>query len=187
VTARWLLPVLVLLSGCAVFEVTPEEAKTLERIESMGLRRGEAGEVPSTTVGLANAWGPLGLLFGPRLGVMPLGGAGNFYLSSRVREGGRAQWWIGVLNSVLWPVSPLWSVPQVLKDSDVTNQKETAFFFTRTVSGASVMNSWESRKRIAPSIGPWPLVPEQPAPAPGEDRSEAKSPPDSPPTEKKKE
>lgn len=164
-TARWLLVILAMLPACAVFEVTPEEARTLERIESMGLRRSEAGQVPSTTVGIANAWGPLGLLFGPRLGVLPLGGAGNFYLSSRVEEGGRAQWWIGVMNSLLWPVSPLWSVPQVLADSDVANRKETAFYFTRTVAGASVMNAWEMRERSAPSIGPRPVVP-QPPPSP---------------------
>jgi hypothetical protein len=167
-----------------VFEVTPEEAKTLDRIESMGLRRSEAGQVPSTTVGLANAWGPLGLLFGPRLGVVPLGGAGNFYLASRVEAGGRAQWWIGVVNSLLWPVSPLWSVPQVLEDSDVVNRKETAFYFTRTVSGASVMNAWEMRRRTAPSIGPWPVFPTRPSEQGSQD-SPAEQRPTAPSTEKK--
>lgn len=133
------------LPSCAVYRLTAEEAQALDRLEQLGLRRTEAGQVPPAAVGLANAWGPLGLLFGPDLGVVRLGGAGNFFLASRDEDRGTTQLWLGVLNSLLWPISPLWSVPQVIEDAHTVNEKSTAFYFERTARGAAVLAAWRSR------------------------------------------
>jgi hypothetical protein len=163
----YLLVVGLLLAGlpsCAVFQVTRDEEQTLARLQEHGLRRTEAGAIPPTMVALANAWGPLALLFGPQLGVFPLGGAGNFFLADRVPENASAQRRLGVVNSLLWPLSPLWSVAQVVADTRVVNEKETAFFYSRTVRGAAALAAWDARARAMAAEFP-PRVPETPLPA----------------------
>jgi len=176
--------VAVILPGCAVYRLTSEEQEALERLETLGLRRTEAGQTPPASIGLANAWGPLGILFGPQLGVVPLGGAGNFYLSSRDEERGTSQLWLGVLNSVLWPVSPLWSVPQVIRDAQTVNEKETTFYFDRTARGAAVMAAWRSRIP-GPPTEISPPGPETAPAKPPEEPAPGEAPPVAPPAEKK--
>lgn len=159
------LLVLLLLPGCAIYSLTPSEREVLEELEHLGLRPTEAGTLPPSTVGLANAWGPIGLLFGPDLGVVPLGGAGNFFLASRVEESS-GQFWLGVLNSVTWPISTIWSVPQVVGDADVVNRKETAFHFTGTIRGVHELKHWRAQAR-QPAAG-MPGGPVMPAHPPGD-------------------
>ncbi|MEX0886182.1 MAG: hypothetical protein WD009_07055 [Phycisphaeraceae bacterium] len=50
-----------------------------------------------------------------------LPGIGNFYLASGTDESG--QMWVGVANLLLWPVSPIWGVPQAAIDAQTINRK----------------------------------------------------------------
>lgn len=141
-----LILALALLSGCTTLHLSDEEARVLEHLETLGIRSTEEGTAPPATLALANAWGPLGLVFGPNLGALPLGGAGNFHMSDRLQgKEAETQWWLGVLNACTWPLSPLWSVPQVIRDAEVVNQKDTAFFFTRTFLGTRALAAHQAR------------------------------------------
>lgn len=128
-------------SGCTSYALTADERADLERLEAFDIKPGEAAGSPPRTLALANAWGPLGLLLGPDLGYFPLGGTANFFLAEQA-GGDSAQWWLGVMNSVTWPVSAIWSIPQVVNDAAVLNQRDTIFFYRRTLRGAA---EWQRR------------------------------------------
>jgi len=152
------LPILALalLTGCTTVRLTDEEVRVLGHLESLGIRPTEEGTAPPASLALANAWGPLGLVFGPSLGGLPLGGSGNFHLAERLQgEEAETQWWLGVVNACTWPLSPLWSVPQVINDAEVVNQKDTAFFFTRTFTGTRALSLHQARRlRPIPAAPP---------------------------------
>ena len=158
-----LILMLALLSGCTTLQVTEEEEEVLGRLESMEIRRTEEGSAPPSLVAMANAWGPLGIFLGSQLGGFPLGGTGNFYLAERLRgKDADTQWWLGLINSCTWPVSPLWSVPQVINDSRVVNQKDTAFYFTSTLRGGNDLGKRRALQLRAPFA--FPPVKEQSKP-----------------------
>ena len=156
-----------LLSGCTTLELTEEEVEVLDSLESMEIRRTEAGSAPPSLVAMANAWGPLGILLGSPLDGFPLGGTGNFYLAERLRgEDADTQWWLGLVNSCTWPVSPLWSVPQLISDSRVVNQKDTAFYFTSTLRGVNDLGRHRARKLRSPAAFPRVKAQETPGATP---------------------
>jgi hypothetical protein len=164
VSLALLLACFATAAGCMRYALTPDEEARLEQLAVLDIHPGEGASSPPAALGLANAWGPLGLLLGPDLGYFPLGGTGNFFLAEQA-GGDRGQWWLGVLNSVTWPVSALWSVPQVIGDAEVINQRDTIFFYQRTLRGAadwqrlSGRATWMRQVERLERLDPSPRIP----------------------------
>lgn len=65
------------------------------------------------------------------LNVLP--GFGNFYLAYGSDES--AQWPIGMVNLLLWPISVVWGVPMAAVDANTMNKKETAYYYQYDKNG----------------------------------------------------
>ncbi len=149
----------ITLGGCGTVRVSAEDEAFLERLERVGVKPREGGSANPTRLALANAWGPIGLLFGPDIGYFPLGGAANFFLADQLGSDA-GQRWLGVVNTATWPVSTLWSVPQVIRDSHAINRSDTVFFYTKTRRGLAALD------RLMREAGPDSVIESARGPAP---------------------
>ena len=100
-TATMLAMVLV-FSGCV--SMSSAEREGWRAMEAEGARSSQGPKNPALAGGL---------------NLLP--GIGNFYLATNTDESG--QIWVGVANLLLWPMSPIWGVPQAVVDANTINKK----------------------------------------------------------------
>ena len=66
------------------------------------------------------------------LNILP--GFGNFYLGMG-NAGDGSQSIYGVINLFLWPISPIWAVPQAAIDAKTINERDFVFYYEHTDNG----------------------------------------------------
>ena len=89
-------------SGCV--SMSSAEREGWRAMEAQGARASQGPKHPAIAGGL---------------NLLP--GIGNFYLATGTDESG--QIWVGVANLLLWPMSPIWGVPQAVVDANTINKK----------------------------------------------------------------
>lgn len=104
----WPALALTLCAGCMV--LSTEERVHLGRLEERGY---SVASPPAGFEAPVEAWTVAGL------NVLP--GIGNFYLAAKGGPGW--QWAMGVGNLLLWPISPLWAVPEGGMDARTLNER----------------------------------------------------------------
>ncbi|MBC8207287.1 MAG: hypothetical protein ISR85_05665 [Kiritimatiellales bacterium] len=97
------------VTGCA--SISRSDRQMLRQIESYGL--GKTDEEIKKPVMAAV------------LNLLP--GIGNFYLATGTEQGD--QWIYGTCNLLLWPISPIWAVPQAAIDAGTINKLETIYYY----------------------------------------------------------
>ncbi len=74
------------------------------------------------------------------LNILP--GFGNFYLA--MGEGADSNHYVfGFINLLLWPISPLWAVPEGVIDAQTINKREMIYFYKSDPYGKNELRQKE--------------------------------------------
>lgn len=79
------------------------------------------------------------------LNILP--GFGNFYLGMGNGADG-SQSIYGVVNLLLWPISPIWGIPQAVIDAKTINERDLVFYYEHTEAG---QEEWLERQEVSSS------------------------------------
>lgn len=79
------------------------------------------------------------------LNILP--GFGNFYLGMGNGADG-TQSIYGVVNLLLWPISPIWGIPQAVIDAKTINECDLVFYYEHTDAG---QEEWLERQEVSSS------------------------------------
>lgn len=79
------------------------------------------------------------------LNILP--GFGNFYLGMGSGADG-SQSIYGVVNLLLWPISPIWGIPQAVIDAKTINERDLVFYYEHTDAG---QEEWLERQETSSS------------------------------------
>ncbi len=107
----WPVAVLVLAAGSGCVSMTGYDRAAYAEVRDLNLPRDVGVHKDPVLAGVLN--------------VLP--GIGNFYLAVHTEES--AQWPIGVVNLVTWPVSILWGVPEAAIDAKRINKKQVIGYY----------------------------------------------------------
>lgn len=104
-----ILLVVSLFQGCA--SISRSDRAMLRQIEYCGLGKTDEQVKKPVMAGVLNL----------------LPGIGNFYLATGTEQGD--QWIYGTGNLLLWPISPIWGVPEAAIDAGTINKLETVYYY----------------------------------------------------------
>ena len=122
------------LSSCV--SLSYQEKVTLKKLKKSGLN----AEIS------ANGWEkPVNPLLAGALNILP--GFGNFYLGMGNGADG-TQSIYGVFNLLLWPISPIWGIPQAVIDAKTINERDLVFYYEHTDAG---QEEWLERQEVSSS------------------------------------
>lgn len=52
----------------------------------------------------------------------------------------------GVVNLLLWPISPIWGIPQVIIDAKIINERDLIFYYEHTEAG---QKEWPEHQEVS--------------------------------------
>lgn len=113
---RSLILVFACLGGCV--NMTTEDRLMVQELEHYGVYNGDFKVKSPAGAGM--------------LSLLP--GFGNFYLAAGNHRHGE-QWAFGVMNLLLWPLAPIWAIPQCVADGMTINDLEMVYYFRLTEPG----------------------------------------------------
>lgn len=124
-----LVSLLCLISACTT--LTGHERLVLRDLKSDGI------SVENPT----GMWEkPASPLLAGVLNLLP--GFGNFYLGmGNAADGSQSIY--GVVNLLLWPLSPIWGIPQAVIDAKTINERDLVFYYEHTTDG---QDEWLERQ-----------------------------------------
>jgi len=118
---------LTFVSLPACISLSQSDETVLRELRSQGVRE-DVQKKDAVTAGVLN--------------VLP--GFGNFYLAVGTDEG--SQWLFGFLNLLLWPISPIWGIPEAAIDANTINKKETVYYYTYDANGKAELAKIRARQ-----------------------------------------
>jgi hypothetical protein len=121
--------VLFSIVGCA--SISRSDRAMLREIESCGLGKQDERVKNPVAAGVLNL----------------LPGIGNFYLAAGTDQSD--QWIYGTLNLLLWPISPIWGVPEAAIDAGTINKLETVYYYRYDVFGQKELAAAKLRLGVA--------------------------------------
>ncbi len=110
-----------MLCGCTT--LTRQEEIHLRQLKSYGI---------TVDKPIGNYEKPTSVLFAAGLNILP--GIGNLYLGSG-NAAEPSHWLYGFLNFLMWPISPIWAVPEAAIDAHNINQRELVYYYQYDKNG----------------------------------------------------
>jgi len=113
--------VFISIAGCT--SLTQQQVQKLNELNSKGISSTQKKEKsPIAAAGL---------------NLLP--GFGNYYLAYGTNES--PQWMYGTVNLLLWPISPIWGVPEAAIDAHTINKKATVSYYVYNPKGKKRLNN----------------------------------------------